>query len=209
MKKRIFVLLIAILGLETESPAQSYELSRLILDIEKLSQLKSILSDLYKGYEMLKTGYTAIKGLSEGNFNLHKAFLDGLLAVSPAVQKYERIVNIMDLEAEIIGECHTALNRYRQNAHFNADELEYIGNVYTNLTGKSAINLEDLICVLTAGKLRMNDAERLKAIDRIFLDTRDQFLFLRGFNNGTDLLVANRAGQGNDVLTLQDLYGIR
>ena len=209
MKRIIMLVVIAVLGMNVKSNAQVYELERLILDIEKLSQLKSILSDLYKGYEILKTGYTTIKDISEGNFNLHKAFLDGLLAVSPAVQKYQRIVDIIELQGRIVTEYKAALKRYRQDAHFNPDELEYIGNVYINLVDKSAKNLENLISVLTAGKLRMNDAERLKQIDGIYMDTRDQFQFLRKFNNGTDLLAVNRSMQGNDVQTLRNLYGIK
>ena len=201
--------MIAVLGMNVKSNAQVYELERLILDIEKLSQLKSILSNLYKGYEILKTGYTTIKDISEGNFNLHKAFLDGLLAVSPAVQKYQRIVDIIDLQARFVTEYKAALKRYRNDSHFNPDELEYIGNVYSNLVDKSAKNLENLISVLTAGKLRMNDGERIKQIDGIYMDTRDQFQFLRKFNNGTDLLAVNRSKQNNDVQTLRNLYGIK
>src|SRR5450432_4601488 len=130
MKKWI-VSLMLVMGLAlvpTKSNAQIYELERLILDIEKLSQLKNILSDLYKGYEILKTGYSTIKDISEGNFNLHKAFLDGLLAVSPAVQKYERIAQIFELQSRIVKEYKSALGRYRNNNRFNPDELEYISN---------------------------------------------------------------------------------
>jgi hypothetical protein len=210
MKRKILVLVLAaILGISMKSPAQSYELARLILDIEKLSQLKSILSDLYNGYEILKTGYSAIKEISEGNFDLHKAFLDGLLAVSPAVQKYGRILEIMNLQEKIFNESKTALNRYRQCNHFSPDELEYIGNVYANLVDQSSKNLEDLLGVLTAGKLRMNDSERLQDIDGIYQESRDQFLFLRKFNNGTDIMADNRAKQEDDVLTLRVLHGLK
>src|SRR5580693_10710952 len=97
--KKILVCLALFFGLEfipVKSEAQAYELARLILDIEKLLQLKNILSDLYKGYEILTTGYNAIKSISEGNFSLHKAFLDGLLLVSPAVKNYQKVLDIMD-----------------------------------------------------------------------------------------------------------------
>lgn len=209
MKRIVMLVVIAVLGMNAKSNAQVYELERLILDIEKLSQLKSILSDLYKGYEILKTGYSTIKDISQGNFNLHKAFLDGLLAVSPAVKKYQRIADIIELQARIVTEYKAAFKRYRNQSHFNADELEYIANVYRTLIDKSAKNLENLIGILTAGKLRMNDAQRLKQIDGIYMDTRDQFQFLRKFNNGTDVLVVNRLMQHNDVLTLRNLYGIK
>jgi DNA repair ATPase RecN len=209
MKRIIVLLFVLMVGANEKSNAQAYELERLILDIEKLSQLKSILSDLYKGYEILKTGYTTIKDISEGNFNLHKTFLDGLLAVSPVVQKYERVADIIDLQARIVKEYKSAMNRYRQNVHFNPDELEYIGNIYSNLVDKSVKNLENLISVLTAGELRMNDAQRLKSIDGIYADTKDQFLFLRHFDNSTDLLAMNRSNEANDIQTLRNLHGIK
>ena len=209
MKRIIVLLFVLMVGANEKSNAQVYELERLILDIEKLSQLKSILSDLYKGYEILKTGYTTIKDISEGNFNLHKAFLDGLLAVSPVVQEYERVADIIDLQARIVKEYKSAMNRYRQNVHFNPDELEYIGNIYSNLVDKSVKNLENLISVLTAGELRMNDAQRLKSIDGIYADTKNQFLFLRHFDNSTDLLAMNRSNEANDIQTLRNLHGIK
>jgi DNA repair ATPase RecN len=209
MKRIIVLIIVLMVGIREKSNAQVYELERLILDIEKLSQLKSILSDLYKGYEILKTGYTTIKDISEGNFNLHKAFLDGLLAVSPVVQKYEKVADIIDLQARIVKEYKSAMNRYRQNVHFNPDELEYIGNIYSNLVDKSVKNLENLISVLTAGELRMNDAQRLKSIDGIYADTKDQFLFLRHFDNSTDLLAMNRSNEANDIQTLRNLHGIK
>ncbi len=209
MKKRVFILVLIISSINIKASAQSYEIARLILDIEKLSQLKNILSDLYKGYEILKTGYSTIKDISEGNFNLHKAFLDGLLAVSPAVQKYERIAQIFELQSRIVKEYKSAMGRYRNNNRFNPDELEYIGNTYANLVDRSVKNLEDLISVITAGKLRMNDAERLRIIDKIYSDTRDQFLFLRKFNNSTDILSINREKQTNDIQTQRNFYGIK
>jgi len=40
-------------------------------------------------------------------------------------------------------------------------------------------NLDELAMVITAGKLRMSDDERLQAIDRIYASIEDQFSFLR------------------------------
>jgi hypothetical protein len=208
MKRIGWILVVIFLGINQKPRAQSYELARLILDIEKLSQLKNILSDLYKGYEILKTGYTTIKDISEGSFNLHKAFLDGLLAVSPLVQKYERVAEIIDLQSRVVREYKAAESRYRRGNFLNPDELNYIHQVYENLVDKSGKNIENLLSVLTAGKLRMDDAERLRAIDGIYLETKDQFLFLRQFNNSTDGLVINRSIQDGNVRTQRNLHGI-
>jgi hypothetical protein len=191
-----------------KSQAQLYELERLILDIEKLAQLKSVLTNLYKDYEVLETGYNAIKNISEGNFNLHKAFLDGLLAVSPTVRKYERIVDIIEEQSKIVSEYKAALNVFKQDKHFNPDELVYISTVYNNLVSKSERNLENLLNVITASKLRMNDAERLYAIDGIYSDTHDELSFLRQFNSKTTRVALERAKQENDIGSVRSLYGL-
>ena len=65
---------------------QSQEAKQLLLNVEKLAQLKLMLSHMKTGYQILEKGYTSIKNISQGNFNLHRDFLDGLLQVSPAVK---------------------------------------------------------------------------------------------------------------------------
>ena len=203
MKK---IIVVFVLLANAGAHAQSYEVERLILDIQKLAQMKNILSDLYKGYEILNTGYGTIKSISEGNFSLHKAFLDGLLAVSPAVKKYQRIADIIDYQARIVSEFNSAFNRFKQDKHFNPDEITYLSNVYNNLISGSLTNLSNLLNVITASKLRMSDAERLHAIDGIYDDTRDKLMFLRQFNNSTAVLAMQRAVDLNDVGTIQNLY---
>jgi hypothetical protein len=207
--KKILICLLLTIGLgfvPVKSNAQAYELARLVLDIEKLLQLKDILSDLYKGYEILTTGYNAIKSISEGNFNLHKAFLDGLLAVSPAVQKYERVIDIINDQASIVSEYKMAYNIFKQDKHFSPDELVYLSNVYNNLISGSEKNLTNLLNIMTASKLRMSDAERLHAIDGIYSDTHDQLSFLRAFNSKTAALSLDLNKQQNDLETVRGLY---
>jgi len=204
--KKIFVIIFLLFAFKAN--AQSYELERLILDIQKLAQMKNILSDLYKGYEILNTGYNTIKSISEGNFNLHKAFLDGLLAVSPAVKNYQKALDIIDYEGRIVSEYKSALSRFQQDKHFNRDEITYMINVYNNLIGGTLTNLSNLLNVLTANKLRMSDNERMHAIDGIYDDTKDKYLFLRQFNNSTTILAVQRAAEYNDAGTVKNLYGL-
>jgi hypothetical protein len=70
--------------------AQSDEAQQLLLNVEKLAQFKEILRDMKKGYEIVSNGYNTIKDISKGSFNLHDAFLNALLQISPTVKKYAR-----------------------------------------------------------------------------------------------------------------------
>jgi DNA repair ATPase RecN len=209
MKKVTCILLGILLATSPlKSKAQSFEITQLILDIEKLSYLKNILNDLYKSYQVLSDGYETIKNLSEGNFNLHKAFLDGLLAVSPVVKNYKRAADIVDYQVTIISEYKAAYSRFSHDKNFNPDEITYLGTVYNNLINQTAKNITNLINVITADKLRMSDDQRLHAIDGIYDNTKEELLFLRGFNSSTSVLAAQRSVERTDAETLQQLYGL-
>lgn len=189
--------------------AQSAEAQQLLLDWQKLSQLKNILKDMYKGYEIVSNGYETIKNISKGNFSLHQVFLDGLLLVSPAVANYKRIPNIIDDQLSIVKEYKHAFAMYKQDKHFLPDEIIYLGGVYNNLFKQSVSSLNELIMVITADKMRMSDAERISSIDRIYGEMEDKLTFLRYFNNHTTLLAVQRAKEQNDVNTVQNIYGIK
>jgi hypothetical protein len=206
--KKIFIVLLAVSS-SYSSFSQSQEVQQLLLDVEKLAQFKQILSDLKKGYEILNGGYNAIKNISQGNFNLHQTFLDGLLQVSPAVQKYERITDIIHYQLRIVKEYKTAFNQFKADKNFTIDEIDYIGKVYSHLFNESVKNLDDLITVITAGKLRMNDNERLNAIDHIWSEIQDQYAFLRDFNSSTAMLSQAREKEQQDVDISRKLFDLK
>ena len=82
-----------------------------------------------------------------------------------------------------------------------------MGNVYTNLFNKSLQNLDELTMVITAGKLRMSDDERLNAIDRIYIDMGDKLVFLRTFNNENNVLAIQRGRVMVDTKISKKLNG--
>jgi len=188
--------------------AQKDEIAQLLLNVEKLAQFKQILSDMKKGYKILNGGYNTIKDLSEGNFSLHKTFLDALMEVSPTVKNYKRVADIINYQVILVKEYKSSFNRFKRDNNFNQQELAYLGRVYENLFKQSLNNLDDLVTITTANKLRMSDDERLEAIDKIFADMQDKLLFLRYFNNNTTVLAVQRAKERNDANTMRLVYGI-
>ncbi len=182
------------------------DMQQLLLDIEKLTQFKAILSDMEQGYTILTQGYGMVKDISQGNFNLHSAFLNSLMAVSPEIRKYGRIANIISDQASIVSEYKAAWKKANAGGRFNADELLYINNVFQHLLNQSVDNLTNLTNVITAGNLRMSDAERLQAIDHLYSDTQNKLVFLRHFNNQVAVLSVQRQKASNEVQTLKNLF---
>jgi len=136
MKKILIAILVLLLCLgwvPQRASAQSAEIQQLVLNIEKLSQFKKILSDMKKGYELLSGGYNTVKQMSEGNFSLHKTFLDALLQVSPAVKNYKRIGDIAHFQLLLVKESRNGLNRFVNSGSFSPQETAYFEKVYGNL----------------------------------------------------------------------------
>ena len=188
--------------------AQSAEAQQLLLNVEKLAQFKKILSNMKKGYEIVSNGYNTIKDISKGNFNLHDAFLNALLQVSPTVKKYKRVADIITCQSQIIKEYKSAFNRFKASNLFNVSETNYMEEVYKNLFNKSLQNLNELTIVITAGKLRMSDDERIAAIDRIYNEITDKLVFLRSFNNEGNVLAVQRGREMVDTKLSQKLNGL-
>lgn len=207
-QQRIIASLLACLFFYHVAIAQSQEVQQLLLNLEKLRQLEQILDNMYKGYKILDKGYTTIKNIAQGNYTLHQLFIDGLMAVNPSIRNYKRIPFIIEYQQLLLQEYKRAYYRFKQDPNFRVEEMEYLVNVYAFLVDASLRNIDELFLIITATKLSMSDDERMQAIDRIFYDMEDKLLFLKTFNNSTQLLAIQRARARNDAQTMRKLYGI-
>lgn len=213
MKTAIKILLVSILSLSgllktTPCLAQAQEMQQLILDIEKLTQMKSILTDMKTGYQIYEQGYGSISSLSKGNFDLHNVYLTGLLAVSPAVRNYGRIADILLMQASLIRQYKTQTSLFHQSGSFSVEELNYMSDVYTRLVSQTLDDIGELTNIITADKLRMSDADRIKGIDRIYSSSSDRLQFLQSFGNQGITLSLQRSKDAANTQTLKQLYGI-
>ncbi|OOQ61946.1 hypothetical protein [Mucilaginibacter pedocola] len=213
MKKHIIklattVLLFISISFSRTANAQGQEMQQLLLNIEKLTQLKSILADMKTGYQIYEQGYGTVSSLAKGNFSLHSVYLNGLLEVSPVVRNYGRVAEIISQQASLLHEYKSAFAKFKRSGSFNAKELDYMSSVYSHLVKQSLNDLSDLANVLTATKLRMSDDERIKAIDRIYTGSNDKLQFIRHFNCQGTLLSLQRTKEMGQVKMLKQLYGI-
>lgn len=205
--RKVWCFLVMLLcGMVGKTAAQSNEVQQLLLNVEKLSQMKNILSDMKRGYTILHNGYNTVKNVAQGNFNLHEVFLDGLMVVSPEVRKYHKVAEIVRLQAVILADYKSAFKRLSASDVFSTSDLGYLEQVYGRLNRESLQNLDRLLMVITSSKLRMSDEERLKAIDRIHSDMADKLVFSRSFNRDTDLLGLQRAKERAEVSAVSGYF---
>lgn len=186
--------------------AQSQEAMQLALNLQKLSQLRKILTNMKDGYTILTNGYNKVRDIATGNFSLHDGFLSGLLQVSPAVREYQRVALIIRDQTQLVKSYKDNWRQLKASHLFNPHEFDYIARVYERQFRQSLDNLQQLLLILTASQLRMSDAERLTAIDRLYEQMTDQLAFVRYFNQQTMLIGFQRKVESAETKELQKMY---
>ncbi len=209
--KRILCILVffIVVIFPLRTSAQLAELAQLALNIEKLTQFKKILQNMYTGYKVLSDGYGKVKNVANGNYKLHQVFLDGLYVVSPEVKKYQRIPDIIQCQIDILNEYKSAFRQFKASGTFSERNIAYLGSVYNNLFKRSLANLEELMLIITSHQLRMSDEERLTAIDRIYQEMKEKRQFLRQFNEEAKLLYLQKKNEKTEIDGLRSLYNLQ
>jgi hypothetical protein len=208
MKKILFSTLIVGACTINSSHAQQHEAQVVALDVIKLSELKNIISQMKTAYDIIDGGLKVVKGISEGNFNIHKTFLDGLEEVNPEVAKYKRIADIIELELKIKDLTQDSYNHFKNDPSFSVEEIAYMSGVYGKVSKTAIKGLDELLIVITSGEAKMMDDERLKAIDRIYLDVLGAYHALSTFNKELSFISFQRTDEDNALDRFQKLYGL-
>ncbi|HVS95203.1 MAG TPA: hypothetical protein VHE54_01920 [Puia sp.] len=181
---------------------------QLVLDGEKLSSLKATLQDMYQGYQTLQQGYTRIRDIARDNFTLHQAFLDAMWLLSPAVRGDPRLEAIINTEYRVVQEYKAGMARVAGSAIFSPAELSYLSGVFSNILQQSTQAIEELTMITTDNELRMSDAQRLQAMDRIDAEVKDELGLLERLDNEVAIETVRRNKEANDIHTLKAFYGI-
>lgn len=169
--KQVLILLSLFLG-SVSGSAQAQELEQLKLNLEKLVQLKLMLARAKEGYQILQKGYNGVRDAAKGNFDLHQRELDRLLEVSAEVKK-------VPAKEELYRDGRSVKMRFEEwwkfikgLGCFSAGELAGIRIDYAALVSRLEENEGQVQLVLAPGILRMNDAERIAAIEMVASDSR-------------------------------------
>lgn len=191
-----------------QARSQTQAIQELKLNIEKLAQLKAMLSNMYSGYSILSNGYNNLKNQSLANYNLHKIFIDGLSQISPAVRSAPEIVAILQTQAQIVSEYKTAFQKISGTKALNPLELKELINKYETISTRTSQNLDALKLLLTPRKLQMSEAERINILGSLRSDMETQLQSLRNFVSKAKKMAELRLRLEKENQSLRKTYGL-
>lgn len=176
--------------------------------LQQIAALQVYIGYAQKGYSTVKKGLYTIADFKRGEFNLHTDYLNSLKAVNPKVKKYARVTEIIALQIKIIKSYKSLYEQIRQDDLFYGDEVDYIRRVFERVLENSDSNLDELLTIVTDGKLEMKDDERITRIDMIYHTMLDNYAFSESFSNQTKMVALSKAMELKEAKTSRVLHGI-
>ncbi len=177
--------------------------------LQQIAALQVYSGYLSKGYSIAKNGLNTIKSIKNGDLLQHSNYFTSLITVNPKIKRYAKVADIIALQITIAKQSGNAIKSFRNNHHFTLTEIDYLQSVYSKLLSDCAKNLDELLTLITNGNLQMKDDERIKAIDKIYLDMQDKQQFVRAFSNNTAGLSIQRSNEENDIIISKKLNGLK
>ncbi len=172
--------------------------------IEQIAALKIYAGYLRKGYAIAGTGLQTIKDISTGEFNLHGSFISSLKTANPSIRNDVRVAGIIMFQLEI----RNAFKSTREGDNLSASNTDYIESVRDKVVGECAGDLEELLLVVTSGKIEMTEGERVQRLEKIHESMRDKSAFTQSFCNKVNLLIRQREKEIRSINQMKHSYGI-
>jgi len=170
--------------------------------LQQIAAFEVYVGYLKKGYQIVDGGLTTIKDISNGEFKLHDAFISSLKQVSPVISKDTRIAEVIALQIGIL----KSFGAIKSSRFLSTDNLTYVSLVAEGLIAECYTDLEELLLVITSGKLEMKEDERLKRLDKIYTSMLDKSAFTQDFCNHTTRLIRQKASEQNEISELIRMF---
>lgn len=180
------------------------------LEIQRLQNKTIWLQNAQKAVEntMSKLKLNEISDWVEKQRKLYADYFDELSKVKEVITTYHRVKDIIDKQTALVNEYRSAWALFRQDDNFTADELDYMGKVYTGILNESIKNLDQVFIVINAFATQMTDEKRIEIINTAANQVEENLADLRQFNDQNKMLSFQRAAEKGDIEVVKKLYGL-
>lgn len=156
------------------------------------------------GYNIASSGLETVRGFTNGEFNLHNAFISSLKKVSPQIRNHVKVAEIIGFQLAI-GNLFNALEKDSE-ALLTIPHKEYINAVNSKVIKDCSKDMEELLLVITSGKVEMTEDEHLKRLDKVYTSMRDRSAFTQYFASEVNIFIGQKKGELKSVNQIQDIY---
>ena len=152
---------------------------------------------------------TDIANWSDKQKTLYANYYNELWQVKNLIGTYQKVKDIIQKQTQLVNAYKQADALFKQDRHFNINEMDYMERVYSGIIDESVKNLEQVYLVINSFSTQMSDAQRLAIVNAASNRIDENYNDLKQFNNQNVKLSLQRSKDMNDMNTVKQLYGIQ
>ena len=145
---------------------------------------------------------------AEKQRKLYDEYYQELWKVKNVISTYKQVRQIIQRQADLMSEYKKVYQLFKQDKHFTADEIIYMGEVYEGILKQSLRNIEPILLVIKSFDLQMSDASRITIINHAAEQVEENISDLRRFNTENMILSLQRSKDAHEVRTVKALYDL-
>ncbi|MBF9239838.1 hypothetical protein I2I05_20760 [Hymenobacter sp. BT683] len=156
----------------------------------------------------LKTVSGQIKGVIDKTQQLHDQWYSSLLQISAGVRNYRRVREIYAHQSAMISQFSAVIPELRTK-NLSPAQLGEASRVYQGLLQENIALLGELAGVLSAGRAKMTDPERIEFIDNIADRIGEQHNRMNYFSSKCRAIAQQQAQQAQDRESMRAFMSAR
>ena len=196
MKRLILVVLIQLL-LFLQAIAQTSQPPKEM--IEQIVALKTFLTHLKKGYQIVHSGLQTVNRIKNGDFNLHQLQFDKLQQVSPAAKKTVAIYGTAITQATLLLHCQQIVRQLPQLKTLTKEEQSFCLKTVQSFIDECKLVADEFMQLITAGELELTEDERINRILSVQQQSVQLDISVRSFSEQLTLFSRSRVQQQRSV----------
>lgn len=138
---------------------------------------------------------------------IYKKYFDELQRVKAIISYYQRIKSITEKQKRIVESYQRSWQLVKNDKHFSAKEIEYMGKVYMGIINETVKNIDQLLLVVNSFKVQMTDAKRMEIINSVADKVDRNYSDLQIFNQQNAGLSIQRANSASEIDRVKQMYG--
>lgn len=175
------------------------------LYIQQIAANKVYIEYLQKGYSIVKKGLRTIGDIKDGHWSLDIDLFDGLEKINPKVRHYAKVTDIIALNTQVVKRAKKLVQETHNGKHFTKQEVGYAEKVKNALLVNCSALADELSILISKSELKMSDDERIKRIEILHEQMRDNFSFVNHFSGALQLLQLQKDKEWRDANFINDL----
>lgn len=172
--------------------------------LQQIAALQVYIGYAKNGYNIASGGLQTIKDITGCEFDLHSAFINSLKTVTPVIRKHVKVAEIIEYQIRI----GKAFRTVKYSPYLSVGNQLYVIGVHEKVIQECGKDLEELLLVITSGKVEMTDEERMRRLDSIYESMTDKYAFTMDFIGQVTVMINHAEKEEQFINQIRKNYEI-